>query len=140
MRHGLLVILVCAAVGAALAQEGPPDGTPDIGGSWSGKAQAVELHLGGTEKNGDAESYPLTLSIVGECPAYSPLQCIACLRTRGGSSGPPACQVRCRQRFLIADVADLDGISDRIVPLSFGPVIPLIHVNAGRLPRCYRGL
>ena len=68
MRRRMIVVFVCALLGfpairPALAQESPPDGMPDIHGTWSGKAQAVELHLGGTEKNGETEAYPLTLSV-----------------------------------------------------------------------------
>ena len=68
MHRRIAVLLVCAVLGIAgirpaLAQEPPADGKPDIHGTWNGKAQAIELHLGGTEKNGETESYPLTLTI-----------------------------------------------------------------------------
>jgi len=68
MRRRALVVLACVTLGLsgmwpAIAQELPPDGKPDIHGTWSGKAQAIEFHLGGTEANGGAESYPITLDI-----------------------------------------------------------------------------
>jgi len=68
MRHRTLAVLSCVAfglagMGRALAQEAPPDGKPDIHGTWSGRAQAIESHLGGTTKNGGAESYPIAVDI-----------------------------------------------------------------------------
>ena len=68
MRRRTLVVLACVTLGLAgmwraIAQEPPPDGTPDIHGTWSGRAQAIEFHLGGTVKNGGSESYPITLDI-----------------------------------------------------------------------------
>src|SRR5262245_47844605 len=68
MRHRTVVVLACVALGLVgasrtLAQEAPPDGTPDIHGTWAGKGHATEIHLGGTEKNGSTELYPITLNI-----------------------------------------------------------------------------
>jgi len=67
MHHRTLAVLACAALLAArghvLAQEPPPDGQPDIHGTWSGKAHATEFHLSGTEKNGVVEPYPITVDI-----------------------------------------------------------------------------
>ena len=68
MRHRILAVSACAALvlagaGHALAQEPPPDGKPDIHGSWMGRARATESHLSGTEKNGVAEPYPITFAI-----------------------------------------------------------------------------
>jgi hypothetical protein len=68
MRHRTVAVLACAVLalaglGRAVAQEGPPDGTPDIHGTWKGKAHAMEFHLGGTEKNGVSEPYPITVDV-----------------------------------------------------------------------------
>jgi hypothetical protein len=68
MRRRTLAVFTCVALGLAgmgraLAQEAPPDGKPDIHGTWSGRAQAIESHLGGTTKNGSSESYPITVDI-----------------------------------------------------------------------------
>ncbi len=65
-----LILVALASVTLALAgtsnawaqeQEPPPDGKPDIHGTWKGRAQALESHLGGTTKNGHVESYPIEL-------------------------------------------------------------------------------
>jgi hypothetical protein len=68
MRHRTVAVLACAvlafaASGRALGQEPPPDGTPDIHGTWMGKAHAMEFHLAGTEKNGVSEPYPITIDV-----------------------------------------------------------------------------
>jgi len=52
MRHRTVAVLACtllalAGLGRAFAQEPPPDGTPDIHGTWMGKAHAMEFHLSG---------------------------------------------------------------------------------------------
>ena len=68
MRHRTVAVLACtllalAGLGRAFAQEPPPDGTPDIHGTWMGKAHAMEFHLSGTEKNGASEPYPITIAV-----------------------------------------------------------------------------
>jgi hypothetical protein len=68
MRRRSLAVLACAVLASAglaraLAQEPPPDGNPDIHGTWKGRAHAMELHLGGTEKNGVSEPYPITIDV-----------------------------------------------------------------------------
>jgi len=54
-----LILVALASVTLALAgtsnawaqeQEPPPDGKPDIHGTWKGRAQALESHLGGPRR------------------------------------------------------------------------------------------
>jgi hypothetical protein len=73
MRRGIPVVAAAVLLGAAgmwraFAIEPPADGSPDIHGSWSGRALATASHLGGAERNGASRRYLIILDILQDGP------------------------------------------------------------------------